>query len=318
MLAGGAPDGDLQGDTTALSDSCGRTNMPDFAMLKTILRETLARSACPRVPEPDSVMDAAEKVAAYTDAGRDAQVMMQSYLLNCAHICDVICPGDTVVDLACGPATLLAMVAELNPETRFIGVDLSEPMLQAGRAHLDARGIDNVELRTGDITRLDGFPAGSVDAVVSTFSLHHLPDLDALGAAFAEADRVLAPDGGLFLFDFAHLKSERSIEYFATRHAHLQSPYFTQDYRNSLRAAFHPADLERLAQQHLRLRGRVHVTAPMRLMLAIKGDARQTKPQRIRTRLRELRSGLPPLIERDLQDILRLFRTGGLETRLLD
>jgi ubiquinone/menaquinone biosynthesis C-methylase UbiE len=244
--------------------------------------------------------------------------MMQSYVLNSAHICDVIRPGDTVMDLACGPATLLAMVAKLNPDVRFIGADLSDEMLSAGRRHLAEQDVHNVELRTADITNLSFAKDRSLDGVVSTFSLHHLPTVEMLDAAFAEVDRVLKPTGGVFLFDFVHLKSEASIDYFATRHAHLQSDFFTEDYRNSLRAAFHLEDIQRLAEKHLGQRGTLYVTSPMRLMFAIKGSSRQTEKGRIREELRRMRSSLPEFIERDLRDALRLFRHGGLETELLD
>lgn len=102
-------------------------------------------------------MDDPEKVTAYTRAGRIDGVMAPVYLHHCIHICEVIRPGDVAVDLACGPATQLAQVARLNPDVRFIGVDLSEPMLERARAHVAELQLKNVEFRLGDISLLEGF-----------------------------------------------------------------------------------------------------------------------------------------------------------------
>ena len=48
------------------------------------------------------------QVAAFARAGREDGVIGQIYLLHSAQLCELIRPGDAVVDLACGPATQLA------------------------------------------------------------------------------------------------------------------------------------------------------------------------------------------------------------------
>ena len=189
--------------------------MPTPALMRTFVRELVTRESARRVTEPDLVMDDPDKVAAYTAAGMVDGVMAPVYLFHCEHICDVIRPGDTVVDLGCGPATQLAMVAELNPESRFIGVDLSDEMLGKARRHVESKGLTNVSFVTSDITAIDQLATASADVVMSTVALHHLPTLGHLDAAFSEAARILKPGGGLYLVDFGHLKSEKSIQYFA-------------------------------------------------------------------------------------------------------
>ena len=108
--------------------------LPSPAVLRALLRELTTFRRAPRIPEPDLVMDDAAKVAAYTQAGREDGVMAPVYLFNTRHACDVIRPGDVVLDLACGPATQLAQIARYNPESTFIGIDLSEPMLERAAA----------------------------------------------------------------------------------------------------------------------------------------------------------------------------------------
>ena len=188
--------------------------MPSLSVLKTVCRELITTERSIRVNEPDLVMDDPDKVAAYTRAGREDGVMAPVYLFHCAQICEIIRPGDTVIDLGCGPATQLAMVARLNPHTRFIGIDLSPDML--GRAHnyIAEQELGNVEFRTEDISQLTSLHDQSVDAVISTVALHHLPDIGTLEKTFSEIRRVLKPNGGVYIVDFGHLKSEKVHPYF--------------------------------------------------------------------------------------------------------
>ena len=292
--------------------------MPGIGLLRTIAREVLTRDHAPRVPEPDLVMDDPNQVADYVRAGRELGIMSPTYLFHCAQMCEVILPGEAVVDLACGPATQLGMLARLNPETRFIGVDLSKEMLSQARRHIDDSGLGNIELQLGDITSLKDFGNGEVDAVVSTMSLHHLPTLDHLDAAFQETRRVLKAAGGLYLADFSHLRSEKSIRYFAYQHEGRQPKLFTLDYLNSLRAAFYYADFQRLTNQHFGAAAKLFSTFPFPFMVAIKSPPRGRGQQEARKSLREIRSRLASPQQQDLKDLITFFKNGGLAASLLN
>ena len=292
--------------------------MPSLPVLKTLARELVSRERSPRRTEPDLVMDDPEKVAAYTRAGREDGVMAPVYLFHCAQVCEVIRPGDTVVDLGCGPATQLAMVARLNPDVRFVGVDLSEEMLERARAYGAEQGLGNVAFQQADVTDLGFLGDASVDAVFSTVALHHLPDVDHLERTFAEVARVLRPGGGLYLVDFGHLKSETSIEYFAYQYSDRQPELFTLDYLYSLRAAFPLADFQRLTDRHLAGRARVYSTFLMPFMVVVKSPPRAGEvPQGVRAGLAALRAALPSYHRTDLQDLRTFFRLGGLASPLL-
>ena len=292
--------------------------MPSLPVLKTLARELVSRERSPRRTEPDLVMDDPEKVAAYTRAGREDGVMAPVYLFHCAQVCEVIRPGDTVVDLGCGPATQLAMVARLNPDVRFVGVDLSEEMLERARAYGAEQGLGNVAFQQADVTDLGFLGDASVDAVFSTVALHHLPDVDHLERTFAEVARVLRPGGGLYLVDFGHLKSEKSIEYFAYQYSDRQPELFTLDYLYSLRAAFPLADFQRLTDRHLAGRARGYSTFLMPFMVVVKSPPRAGEvPQGVRAGLAALRAALPSYHRTDLQDLRTFFRLGGLASPLL-
>lgn len=293
--------------------------MPSLPVIKTMLRELLTRERSPRVNEPDLVMDDPDKVAAYTRAGREDGVMAPVYLFHCAQICEVVRPGDRVIDLGCGPATQLAMAARVNPETHFTGLDLSDNMLQRAAAYCHDMQLSNVEFRRQNISALQDFDDNSVDMVMSTVALHHLPQVADLEHTFAEVARVLKPDGGIYMVDFGHLKAEKSIEYFAYQYADNQAELFTLDYLYSLRAAFAREDFSRLTQQYLGDRARAYATFAMPFKVAVKSLQRAGTPAAYAaSELRRLRDDLPPHHKTDLADLRTFFALGGLKSPLLD
>jgi arsenite methyltransferase len=290
--------------------------MPSLGLVQSVLRELITRERAPRTTEPDLVMDNKEKVAAYVKAGREHAVMAPVYLFHCANICEVIRPGDTVVDLACGPANQLAMVARLNPDINFIGVDLSKPMLLQAQDLIDRQGLKNVTLREGNITDLSMFTDKSIDAVMSTMALHHLPDTDCLARTYAEVARILKPDGGVYMVDFGHLKARRSIDYFANQYADRQPELFTLDYFNSLHAAFYKDDF-RKATEPLAGRASLFATIALPFMVALKSPPRRGDDPALRVKLREMKRNLPEWHHADIADLIRHFRLGGMRCEVL-
>lgn len=290
--------------------------MPSSALVRTVFREWITRESSRRIPEPALVMDDPLQVAAYVEAGRERAVMAAVYLFHAANVCEVVRPGDTVLDLACGPANQLALVARLNPDVRFVGVDSSEEMLTQARALVAEQRLDNVTFHRGDITDLGTFETASIDAVLSTMALHHLPDVSALFSTFEEVDRVLVRRGGLYLADFGHLRSEKSIEYFANQYVDRQPELFTRDYRNSLRAAFFLDDLRQCAQV-LSRRARLYSTFGLPFMVAIKSHSRREHDARLVSEVVRMRDSLRSWHKSDLSDLIRHFRIGGMACSLL-
>ena len=181
-------------------------------------------------------MESVAQTASFTQAGDQGGVLAFLYLYNALQMSAVLQPGDRVLDLACGPANQLVQVARLNPEVRFVGLDASPTMLQCAQSTLAQAGVSNVELVQGDMTRLAHLEDASLEGVICTMSLHHLPDHAALCATLLEVRRVLKPNGRFYLMDFGRLKRLSTQRFLADDLR--QSPQFTEDYFNSLRAAF--------------------------------------------------------------------------------
>lgn len=287
--------------------------MSIFARLPLVFREQFGRRLPERVPEPSLVMDDPQQVADYFEACSVRGLMGGTYLFHTIQMCQVIAPGDVVVDLACGPAAQLAQVAQLNPDAQFVGVDLSPAMLERAGEHIASLGLTNVELRTMDITDLADFEDGTIDAVVSSMSLHHLPNEAMLMRTAAEMRRVLKIGGGVYLADFARLHSERSMDFFAHQHQPGQPALYTRDFANSLRAAFSLEQLQAAADA-IASDTRLSRMAVVTLLAAIRTPTRHALSEALCERLRKLHGRLPPSAKADFRGIVRLFKRGGLAT----
>lgn len=104
-------------------------------------------------------------------------------------------PG-RILDLGCGPGTFTLVAASHFPKARFVGVDLTPPMLARARARSAGRS-GRLEWARANALRLP-FPNGSFDLVMSAFVVRNLPDLP---KAFAELGRVLTPGGVLLTLE---------------------------------------------------------------------------------------------------------------------
>ncbi len=284
--------------------------MPRVSFFPTILRETLGSRKFPREPEPDLVMDDPDQVAAYAHAGRIDGVMSASYLFHTAHCTETIFGAKQVVDLGCGPATQLCQLAHHNPNTEFIGIDLSPEMLLKAKAYAKECGTQNVRFIQGDITQLDTLGTQSIDAVISTMALHHLPKLSLLETCLTEIQRVLRPDGAIYLTDFCRLKSLHSVLFFAYMNARHQPHLFSLDYERSLRAAFEFNEFCTLIARQLPQAG-VHATFLVPF-LAIISTPKKQLPSSLKSEFNKLRKALPRRYRADLEDMRIFFKLGGL------
>lgn len=285
--------------------------MARLSLIPVFVRELFGERQFPREPEPDLVMADQEQVAAYSEAGRIDGVMSAAYLFHSARISQVIAGAKTVLDLGCGPATQLAQVAELNPGIEFLGVDLSPTMIASGQRHVESLGLRNVRFQEEDITRLAGVPDSSVDAVMSTVVLHHLPTRQHLDDCFRQISRVLIPGGKVYLTDFGRLKSLRSVLFFAYMNAKHQPHLFSLDYERSLRAAFQLEDFLDAARRYLPSSVQVHSTFKVPFLIVLQTQSAPLSME-LAGKVKKMRLALPAKYRQDLDELRLFFRLGGL------
>jgi ubiquinone/menaquinone biosynthesis C-methylase UbiE len=103
--------------------------------------------------------------------------------------------AQTVLDVGTGTGFIAAGLAPRAG--RVIGIDNSPAMLEVARDNHAQLGIDNVELREGDLSRLP-LEGDSVDAAVANMVLHHA---ESPAAMIAEMARVVRPGGWVAITD---------------------------------------------------------------------------------------------------------------------
>jgi ubiquinone/menaquinone biosynthesis C-methylase UbiE len=105
-------------------------------------------------------------------------------------------PGQTVVDLACGPGDTGFLAAELvKPGGTLIATDGSRAMLGVATGRARDLGVTNVEFKQMELEWID-LPAASIDAILCRWGLMFAIDP---AAALQEARRVLRPGGRIAL-----------------------------------------------------------------------------------------------------------------------
>ncbi len=106
-------------------------------------------------------------------------------------------PGDTSLDVACGPGLLVCAFAKVVRHAT--GIDLTPAMLDRAREEARGQGLSNVTWDQGDVTTLP-YRGGSFTIVTSRFAFHHL--LDPL-TVLREMHRVCVPGGRVAVIDSA-------------------------------------------------------------------------------------------------------------------
>jgi tRNA (cmo5U34)-methyltransferase len=101
---------------------------------------------------------------------------------------------NTILELGCGTGNLTLLLQDRFPETKLIGIDVSEGSLAVCQRRLGAKRID---LRQMDM-RTAKFEDESFDMVVSGLALHHLTD-EERRKLYSSASNWLR-HGGWFVF----------------------------------------------------------------------------------------------------------------------
>lgn len=104
-------------------------------------------------------------------------------------------PADLMLDVACGPGTVVAAFAP--HVAHAAGLDATEAMISEARKLAAARDLDHVSWYRGDVYALP-FDDGAFDIVTCRFALHHFERPE---RALAEMVRVCKPGGRIVVCD---------------------------------------------------------------------------------------------------------------------
>ena len=101
----------------------------------------------------------------------------------------------SVLDVGCGPGTVLSRIAAMNKGIALSGIDLSPEMARIARERLG----EKVEIRLCNICSEQlPYDENSFDRVICMSTFHHLPNPN---KALAEMYRVIKPEGSVIIAD---------------------------------------------------------------------------------------------------------------------
>ncbi len=152
-----------------------------------------------------------------------------------------------VLDLGCGGGHAAFAVAPAVAEV--VAFDLSREMIEAVAVEAKRRGLSNITTRQGAVEALP-FAEGEFDTVMTRFSMHHWTDL---GAALAEARRVVKADGSAVFIDTVS-PGKPALDTFLQAFELLRDPSHVRNYSVAeFRAALAAAGFEVVAIRERRI-----------------------------------------------------------------
>lgn len=189
-----------------------------------------------RVPEPE-LMDDPAQARAYAEA--DFSEPHQAFVDHFRRRFPAFA-GGRVMDLGCGPADVTLRFARAYPGTDILGVDGAQAMLALARAAVERAGLGG-RIRFACLRLPAPALPGGFDAVISNSLLHHLADPWTLWTAVRQAAR---PGAAVLVMDLLRPESEAELERLVATYTAGAPEVLRRDFRNSLRAAYRPKEVE--------------------------------------------------------------------------
>lgn len=139
--------------------------------------------------------DKTSKVYSYLWSGDTSKEPPERYHYHRMQevISDQIVQGQNGIDLGCGNGYDIYAMANLHPDVKFFGVDVSNGISTARRI---TKNLQNVFVVAASAEALP-FKKGSFDFGYSYGVLHHLPNPK---VGFSELTRIIRKGGGIFIY----------------------------------------------------------------------------------------------------------------------
>ena len=134
------------------------------------------------------------------DSGQSVLSALQSHILPLVPgLTDRLARGIRVLDLGCGRGQIILRLAELFPDSEFVGMDLSVEATEAARTEASGKGLRNVAFVATDLSDFDQKAEPSSFALITTFDAVH--DQAAPLNVLKGIQRALEPDGVYLMQD---------------------------------------------------------------------------------------------------------------------
>ncbi|QIK37762.1 class I SAM-dependent methyltransferase [Caldichromatium japonicum] len=192
-----------------------------------------------RRPEPEELMEGEDQARAYAEADFTESNTLFIRLLQ-QLVSDTHRPL-AALDLGCGPADIVIRFLRAYPNARCAALDGSKAMLKLAAQALSAHPelVERAQL-IQDCIPSERLPRAHYDLVLSNSLLHHLPDPQVLWETVRSAAKPGAP---VLIMDLMRSASPGWVETLVETYAGSEPEVLKRDFRNSLYAAFEPAEV---------------------------------------------------------------------------
>ena len=140
------------------------------------------------------------------DSGQTVLSSLKEHILPLAPgLQEKLSKGIRVLDVGCGRGRAINLLAELYPDSTFVGVDLSAEAIEYAANEAKKKGLSNVDFLTRDVTDFDQQDSHECYDLVTTFDAVHdqAKPLNVLKGI----NRALSDDG-IYLMQEIHASSE--------------------------------------------------------------------------------------------------------------
>ena len=136
------------------------------------------------------------------DSGQSVMSTLESHILPLVPgLSERLEAGIRMLDAGCSRGRILLRLAELYPNSRFVGMDLSEAATGEAREEARARGLGNIEFVAVDLSHFDQDAEPQAFDLITTFDAVH--DQARPLNVLAGIHRALKPDGVYLMQDIS-------------------------------------------------------------------------------------------------------------------
>jgi ubiquinone/menaquinone biosynthesis C-methylase UbiE len=108
------------------------------------------------------------------DSGQSVLSSLETHVLPLVpELTERLASGIAVLDVGCGRGLIMIRLADLYPNSRFLGLDLSQEAIEFARGAAASKSLQNIEFVTADLSNFDKTAEPEAYDFVTTFDAVH-------------------------------------------------------------------------------------------------------------------------------------------------
>jgi ubiquinone/menaquinone biosynthesis C-methylase UbiE len=218
----------------------------DYAKL--IVKNTLSKQQLDRTPEPIAAINDQATIEDYLEVEKTKLILNYMLVLDTVYKIMGNSVGSIAMELCCGPGVFSQYLTEILNFKKVIGYDISEQMISMAQNNALNNGLEKkLEFVVQDILKTETIPANTIDTAFFMHGAHHMTDIQDVKKILEESDRIVKPEGAVFLIDLARLSSKAITNRYVSlvgNDYRKEYPNFYQSFKDSMFAAWSIKELK--------------------------------------------------------------------------